>query len=48
LHELGAFGFGQSAGDFIEQEEPRRAGERACQLEPLAPEQVQRAGAAVR
>ncbi len=43
LHELGAFCFGQAAGDLVEQQEPRRAGERARELEPLAAEQIERA-----
>ena len=47
LHELGAFGFGQPAGDFVEQQEPRRAGERPRQLKPLPSEEIERAGTAV-
>ena len=42
-----AFGFGQAAGDFVEQQEPRRAGERPRQLKALPAEEVERAGAAV-
>ena len=42
-----AFGFGQAAGDLVEQEKPRRARERARQFEPLAAQQIERAGAAV-
>ena len=45
--ELGAFGFGQAAGDFVEQKKPRRARQRARQFEPLASEQIERAGAAI-
>ena len=47
LHQLDAFGLGQPAGDLVEQQEPRRAGKRAGQFEPLAAEQVERAGTAI-
>ena len=46
-HELQAFGLGQAAGDLIEQKEPRGARQSPRQLEPLAAESVERAGAAI-
>ena len=45
--EFAAFGFGQAAGDLVEEQKPRGAGERARQLEALAAQQIERAGAAV-
>ena len=45
--QLVAFGFGQAAGDLVEQQQARAARQRARQFEPLAVEQVERAGAAI-
>ncbi len=47
LNELGAFGLGQAAGDFVEQQQPRRARQGTRQFEPLASQEVERAGAAI-
>ena len=47
LDQRVAFALGQSAGDFVEQEHARIGGERPRQLQPLAVEQRQAAGAAV-
>ena len=42
-----AFVLGQAAGDLVEQQHARAGGERAGQLQPLAVEQREAAGAAV-
>ena len=47
VDQVGAFALGQPAGDLVEQQQARLGGERARQLQPLALEQRQRAGAAV-
>ena len=47
LDEFGAFGLGQAAGDLIEEQKPGRARQRTRQFEALAPQQIERAGAAI-
>ena len=47
LDEFDALGLGQAAGDFVEQQKPRRARQGARQFEPFAAEQIERAGAAI-
>ncbi len=47
VDQLVALALGQAAGDLVEQQQTRLGGERARQLQALALEQRQRAGAAV-
>ena len=47
LDEHMRLGFGEAAGDLVEEEKPRRGGERAGELQAFPLEQRQRAGAPV-